>query len=218
MSRHIRIDFAKIDNFYQHDSELERKAQILMRKEAIYSYRNQLLTNKMGQLIGSSDFAISAHGKPYLKSQNRQGNTFSFNHSHSQSYYVLASSTQQQDLGIDIEQLDRSVRFDALAQHAFHPNEYKKWQDLACDPEYWFKVWTTKEAILKAHGLGIRMSLNTLDTALHPQHDGGFAEHERLGVFAYQNFNIQNCIITVAWRSERSCKGFALPKIEMIQH
>ncbi len=26
-------------------------------------------------------------------------------------------------LGIDVEDLDRKVRFDALAQHAFHPNE-----------------------------------------------------------------------------------------------
>ena len=52
-----------------------------------------------------------------------------------------------------IEELDRKVRFDALAQHAFHPEEYQTWQE-SQDEEYWFRVWTTKEAILKASGLG----------------------------------------------------------------
>ena len=31
-------------------------------------------------------------------------------------------------LGLMLEELDRKVRFDALAQHAFHPEEYQTWQ------------------------------------------------------------------------------------------
>ncbi|PWF32935.1 ACP synthase, partial [Yersinia pestis] len=85
-------------------------------------------------------------GKPYLNDYP----DFSFNHSHSQNFYALATSRNVQNLGIDIEELSRKVRFEALAQHAFHPEELKNWQALAYDPEYWFKVWTTKEAVLKA--------------------------------------------------------------------
>jgi 4'-phosphopantetheinyl transferase len=44
------------------------------------------------------------------------------------------------------------VRFEALAKHAFHPEEYQAWQ--ALDKILLLKVWTTKEAILKASGLG----------------------------------------------------------------
>ncbi|BCX75459.1 hypothetical protein TOL5_36590 [Acinetobacter sp. Tol 5] len=122
------------------------------------------------------------------------------------------------DLGVDVEDLDRKVRFEALAKHAFHPEEYQTWQSLDFDPVFWFKVWTTKEAILKASGLGIRLSLNELNTHVHRINDGGLCTHPLLGSFAYQNFNLSRVMLTVAWRSELSCKGFAFPQIEIIQH
>jgi 4'-phosphopantetheinyl transferase len=46
------------------------------------------------------------------------------------------------------------VRFEALAKHAFHPEEYQAWQALDKILLFGLKVWTTKEAILKASGLG----------------------------------------------------------------
>ena len=122
------------------------------------------------------------------------------------------------DLGVDIEDLDRQVRFDALAKHAFHPSEYEAWQALGCDPTYWFKVWTTKEAILKASGLGIRMDLKDLNTRAHPLQNQGWCEHEKVGVFAYQNFNLQGCMLTIAWRTENVAQDSALPNIEIVQH
>ena len=77
-------------------------------------------------------------------------------------------SEHVKDIGVDVEELDRNVRLDALAKHAFHPDEYETWLSLEQDREYWFKVWTIKEAVLKASGLGIRLDLNTLNTQAHP--------------------------------------------------
>lgn len=218
MSRHIRIDFARIDDLYQNNDALERKAQILMLKNAIYDYRHRLLESILDIQLEASDFAQTEHGKPYLNIRVKTDLKLVFNHSHSQKFYALATSKTLDDIGIDVEELTRKVRFDALAKHAFHPNEYRTWQDLDGDLNYWFRVWTTKEAILKASGLGIRMSLNELDTGLHPTHHSGMFEHQNLGIFAYQNFNIQSCMLTIAWRIERSCQGFAFPQIEIIQH
>lgn len=141
-----------------------------------------------------------------------------FNHSHSRQHYALASSFELSDVGIDIEDLDRKVRFDALAQHAFHPNELKYWQDLEHDADYWFRVWTTKEAVLKASGLGIRLSLNELDTRMHPSAQGGLCHHPQIGHFAYQNFRLPDCMLTVAWRAAPSCAGFQFPQIDIIRH
>ncbi len=45
----------------------------------------------------------------------------------------------------------------------FIPTNSKYWQDLEHDADYWFRVWTTEEAVLKASGLGIRLSLNELE-------------------------------------------------------
>lgn len=214
MTRTIQIDLAPIDHFHQDKADLDRRAQIVARQQAIYAFRNQLLSQKLGTVVSNEDVVRTEFGKPYL--QAHPG--FYFNHSHSKKMYALASSSRIQDLGVDIEEVDRPVRFDALAKHAFHANEYQRWKALDEDSAYWFKVWTTKEAVLKAHGMGIRMSLNELDTQVHALYQGGRCEHPQLGLFAYQNFEIQSCMCTVAWRSEQSCLGLAFPQIQIISH
>ncbi|WP_343581224.1 4'-phosphopantetheinyl transferase superfamily protein, partial [Acinetobacter sp.] len=128
-------------------------------KQQIQARRNQLLSQQLECAIDKLIFAKHEHGKPFLSSHSLH-----FNHSHSQQYYALAMSERVQDIGIDVEEMDRKVRYDALARHAFHPEEYQIWQQQDQDIEYWFRVWTTKEAILKASGLGIRLDLNSLNT------------------------------------------------------
>lgn len=214
MNRTIRLDLNSIQNILPTFQASDRKSQIQELKQAIYQYRNQLVSDLLCKEITNPSFAQTEFGKPYLIDYPR----FHVNHSHSQQHYALASSQQMYDLGVDIEDLNRQVRFEALAKHAFHPEEYQNWQALDFDPAFWFKVWTTKEAILKASGLGIRLSLNELNTHVHMLNDGGMCIHPSLGSFAYQNFHLSHVMLTVAWRSELSCKGFAFPHIEIIQH
>ena len=190
-----------------------RQQQVLERKQQIQQIKLQLLSDKLQQPLAGQDFAKTAWGKPYLKDHI----DLAFNQSHSQKHYVLASSWQQKDIGVDVEDLDRVVRFEALARHAFHPDEYALWQDHQQDSVLWLKIWTTKEAILKASGLGIRMSLNQLNTKIHVEHMGGICQHEALGTFAYQHYQLNACMLTVAWRSDLSCKGFAFPQLLLKQ-
>lgn len=182
------------------------------KKQQIQAYRNQLLADDLHCPVAALEFAKHEHGKPFLASHQLY-----FNHTHSQHYYALASSQSVQDIGIDVEELDRKVNFDALAKHAFHPDEYRIWQE-SQDREYWFKVWTTKEAVLKACGLGIRLDLNSLNTQVHPEQHGGMCHHPVIGTFAYQNFILnQTIVMTIAWRAEQSCRGFQFPQIQIIQ-
>ncbi|MBN6524831.1 4'-phosphopantetheinyl transferase superfamily protein [Acinetobacter pittii] len=180
------------------------------KKQQIQHIKNKLLAQKLSVNPADLVFAKHEYGKPYLLNH-----TLHFNHSHSQQYYALALSERVKDIGIDVEELVRKVRLESLAQHAFHPDEYATWQNLEQDREYWFKVWTTKEAVLKASGLGIRLDLNTLNTQAHPTNHGGLCSHELIGTFAYQNFVSGNMILTVAWRSEQSCRGFQFPSIQL---
>lgn len=183
-------------------------------KQQIQARRNHLLAHQLHCTIDDLVFSKHEHGKPFLSSH-----ALHFNHSHSQQYYALAMSECVQDIGIDVEALDRKVRFDALAQHAFHPEEYQTWQQQDQDTEYWFRVWTTKEAILKASGLGIRLDLNSLNTQVHPTNQGGMCSHPLIGTFAYQNFILnQKIVVTIAWRVEQSCRGFHFPQIQIVQH
>ncbi|OFE44516.1 4'-phosphopantetheinyl transferase family protein [Acinetobacter towneri] len=213
-AKKIHVDVCRIHKIFVPAATDSRTEKIQQQKQAIYRYRNQLLSKYLAQNIQNSDIQRNVHGKPFLTTLPQ----LQFNHSHSRQYYALASSFELSDIGIDIEDLDRKVRFDALAQHAFHPNELKYWQDLGHDADYWFRVWTTKEAVLKASGLGIRLSLNELDTRMHPSAQGGLCHHPQIGHFAYQNFRLPDCMLTVAWRAAPSCAGFQFPQIDIIRH
>lgn len=211
--RRIRIDLHKLP-VQAISGGLTRQAYLQQRKQHIVQLRNQYLSSALNCSISDHDLARSEHGKPYLKDHSH----VAFNHSHSQNFYALALSQTVKEIGVDVEELSRKVRFDALAQHAFHPEEYASWQQLDCDPEYWFKVWTTKEAILKAHGMGIRMNLSELNTKVHPQQQGGLCQHAQLGVFAFHNYVLGDCVLSVAWQAEQSCRGFSFPQIQIYQH
>lgn len=213
-AKKIHVDVSPIYKIFVPAATDSRTEKIQQQKQAIYRYRNQLLSKYLAQNIQNSDIQRNVHGKPFLMTFPQ----LQFNHSHSRQHYALASSFELSDVGIDIEDLDRKVRFDALAQHAFHPNELKYWQDLEHDADYWFRVWTTKEAVLKASGLGIRLSLNELDTRMHPSAQGGLCHHPQIGHFAYQNFRLPDCMLTVAWRAAPSCAGFQFPQIDIIRH
>ena len=214
MTRSIRIDISHLAQFIQLPDDLARKTKIQLQKQAIYQFRNQLLTQYLQRDIQNADFAKTEYGKPYLA----QFPQVAFNHSHSRKHYALAYSETIAQVGIDVEDLDRAVRFEALAQHAFHPEELRCWAELDYCSEYWFRVWTTKEAVLKASGLGIRLSLKDLNTQLHPIHHGGMCQHPDIGHFAYQNYVLGQVMLTVAWQAEASCRGFQWPQIQIIQH
>ncbi|ENW29600.1 4'-phosphopantetheinyl transferase family protein [Acinetobacter lwoffii] len=210
MARLIQIHLHQLSDLAC-DQLSDRKTQIAERKREVAFLRNQLLSQSFELPVSDQQVVRTNFGKPYLNDYP----DFSFNHSHSHNFYALATSKQVQNLGIDIEELNRKVRFEALAQHAFHPEELKYWKMLAYDPEYWFKVWTTKEAVLKASGLGIRINLNELNTNIHPEQNGGRCEHPEIGVYAYQNYTLAGCMFTVAWQSEDSCKGLRFPVIQI---
>ena len=128
-----------------------------------------------------------------------------FNHSHSQNHYVLVHSQDVQDLGVDIEDYGRVAKMQAFAQRNFHADEYRMWQVLDCCPIFWLKVWTIKEAVLKAHGMGIRLQLSSLNTHAHPTWDFGVVEHLLLGRFAYQCLSLPDAVLTVAYRQQQGC-------------
>ncbi|MFA3113243.1 4'-phosphopantetheinyl transferase family protein [Acinetobacter pittii] len=210
--RKIEVYIGKLNEFLKQEQQNfpDFRSFNHYKKQQIQSVRNRLIAEKLQINSMELEFAKHEHGKPYLLNH-----TLHFNHSHSQQYYALALSERIKDIGVDVEELDRNVRLDALAKHAFHPDEYETWLSLEQDREYWFKVWTIKEAVLKASGLGIRLDLNTLNTQAHPTDHGGVCSLPLNGTFAYQNFIVGNMILTVAWRSELSCRGFQFPFIQL---
>ena len=125
------------------------------RAERIRSRDGQLHCLGAGALLGQvlhldeEKIEIDRFGKPYAPQLERQ-----FNLSHSGGYVVLAVS--EGAVGVDVQQLG-AVR-SGVARRCFTADE-QAWA--AQNEERFFTVWTLKESVVKAVGLGLRLKLNS---------------------------------------------------------
>lgn len=105
-----------------------------------------LLHERLG--LAENDILYNAYGKPYAE------NAPCFSVSHSGGYTVLAVSDT--DVGIDIE------RVDDIAPEAMEQVFTRDEMAYATDMERLYKLWTLKESLSKAIGIGLGMPLKTV--------------------------------------------------------
>ena len=123
-----------------------------------------------------------AHGK--IKLEGNGGN-ISFNLSHSDEMVVLAFS-QYKDLGVDIERINNIQDFLQIAKQYFRKEEYEYISKIDAESPLrkFYKVWTIKEAFVKATGEGLSRSLKTFsvetDSVISIQ-----AGQDTIGVWRY---------------------------------
>ena len=107
----------------------------------------------------------------------------SFNISHSRGLTVVAFSRSYQRVGCDVENTTRKVQFDHFTDRFYHPAEQAYIRASGdIDTDRFFTIWTRKEGVLKAHGMGIRTQLNAINTLL-PAEVGGEQFHARTGSY-----------------------------------
>lgn len=104
-------------------------------------------------------FVTNAHGKPALD-QERHSISLFFNLSHSQGKLVVAVSSSE-SIGVDIEASTRSRRIARIAERYFAPQEIAAMLALPLPQqlERFYRLWTLKEAYIKARGLGLAIPL-----------------------------------------------------------
>ncbi len=121
-----------------------------------------ILSHCLGEPAEALRFTVQPHGKLSLTDHHH----LQFNISHSQNW--LAVITSPHPVGIDIEchsEQSRQRPWLALAKRFFTVSEYQYLNALA-EPELrheFTRLWTQKEAVLKAHGAGLNAGLEKLD-------------------------------------------------------
>jgi 4'-phosphopantetheinyl transferase len=106
-------------------------------------------------------FDTNDYGRPHV-SQPRTFRNFQFNLSNTTGLVVCAI-TKDCEIGIDVENIARSLDIDALAPTVFAPMELAGFL-LQDSPEdrcsRFFSYWTLKEAYIKARGMGLSLPLD----------------------------------------------------------
>jgi 4'-phosphopantetheinyl transferase len=97
-------------------------------------------------------------GKPALDSKYRSDIHFNLSHSHG---LGVVAVTERRPIGIDIEYIDRNVDWATIANRFFSQDE--RLQLWRLEPRYqrfaFYRIWTRKEAYLKATGIGLAAAL-----------------------------------------------------------
>ncbi len=100
-------------------------------------------------------FDAGKHGRPEPASAMKHtGLRFNLSHANGM---VACAVTLDHDIGVDVEWLERSNRFDEIAMRKFAPSEVACFQS-ASDEERrktFFSFWTLKESYIKAIGKGL---------------------------------------------------------------
>jgi 4'-phosphopantetheinyl transferase len=106
------------------------------------------------------NFQYSEKGKPLLSDTHLQ-----FNLSHTKEAFLIGCS-QTQAIGVDIELISRNIDVIALSREIMSAAEkdYFLSQPAARQKEIFFRVWTRKEAFVKALGIGIGTNLKNINT------------------------------------------------------
>lgn len=190
----IYLHHNKLANISTHQQNSTQKSQL---KSDIYQYRHRILSDFCLQ----NDLAVpqydkTVHGKPIVT----QGG-FVFNQSHTDDDYLLAYSAYVAEIGVDIECIHRPVQAQRLAERFFHRDEQQLWQSRGYSQEVWFQLWTIKEAVLKANGLGIRMNLNELNAKFINAHQGEIF-HKRIGHYRFECIVTGDNVMTIAYVSD----------------
>jgi len=152
--------------FLSDDEKLRADRFVRRRDRARWIVAHGVLRQLLGRYCGVDPRAIAfvhgAAGKPSLAQASAHGAPTTFNLAHSHDRALLAVS-RDREIGIDLEQIRDDFDPLPIAREFFFGTELAAIEAAAPDlrRDAFFRHWTAKEAILKAHGAGLSLALDS---------------------------------------------------------
>ncbi|ORU89758.1 MAG: hypothetical protein A6F71_01980 [Cycloclasticus sp. symbiont of Poecilosclerida sp. M] len=149
------------------DAEQKKAARLVQAKHrwralAVRIQLRLLLSKYMSIAAHEIEFGVGEYGKPYVKNSD-----IKFNISHSGDRTLVAISLLD-GLGVDIEYWRPLDNLRGLVKRNFSHNEQMQWENVSGDDKLptFFKLWSVKEAFIKATGRGLGLGLTRCSFSL----------------------------------------------------
>lgn len=175
---------------------------------AARSTLRQILCLYSGILPEDLSFAYTKHNKPHLLTPANSPIQFNMSHSDNMAIYAI---TLNHKVGIDIEKVQATFN-QAVAERFFSKQEYTY---LIQQPENeqlatFYRIWSRKEAIIKAVGKGLSIPLSSFSVAvtavsetislegetwsvtplfIHPDYQSALASNQLIKKISFWRFN-----------------------------
>ncbi len=198
-------DMASIDDFVASlPDRTQKKLMNMSEKRRCEKAAGLMQIKAAADDAGVTEYTLRTgkYGKPYAVSG---GKRFFFNISHS--HGLLALAADNVPVGIDVElvrdmDLKASRKFAAESESEYifsgKTEEEKK--------ERFFRIWTLKEAYVKAVGKGLRIPLKSVEFSVSEE-DGDFKVSSNRRAWRYESFMYGNFAVAVAIKTGRPENG-----------
>jgi len=116
------------------------------------------LSKHLNTKARSIEIRESGNGKPFIP-----GKDLPFSLSRTKNLFAFVVGHSNQFLGVDIEQIKPEIDFINISRNYYGANEQKlilSFNNIADQKRTFFEIWTRKEALLKALGIGIITELS----------------------------------------------------------
>lgn len=125
----------------------------------------RLLARHVGRTPESIQLGRTRHGKPFVANPH-QTRQMHFNVSHTDGLALIGLSPCS-ELGVDAEQISQAIDVETIVQSAFSVQEASVIESapLALRVQTCLRLWTRKEATLKASGIGLSDDPRTIDVS-----------------------------------------------------
>ncbi len=157
---------------YLSDSELDKAGRIPegINKDRFIVSRGilrQLLSSYLHYDPSAIPLGSNKHGKPEI-ARDKLSTPVEFNTSHSGNL-ILIAVTRNTEVGVDIESLREVKRLDKIIDRYYTQAERSFVSSCASEKknDAFFYIWTSKEAVIKARGLGVSSRLRDFDVLDH---------------------------------------------------
>jgi len=168
--RHLDATPGEVTASYQLLSVQERaRAQrfLVDRPRTAFVLTRGTLRTLLGRYLGREPetigFRYEAQGKPFLDGERN----LSFNVSHTDGL-ALIGIVRGRRIGVDVERTNRKTEVEKLAERFFSESERRDLRRLRGNElrAAFFRVWTRKEAYIKATGEGLGLPLDQFDVSI----------------------------------------------------
>ena len=155
-------------------AERERAARFKFEKDrrlytVAHAALRSILAGYLNVAPGDLEFEIGRRGKPRL-APTFSKDSLEFNLSHS-SEVALIAVTREREIGVDVEHVKKEFAFAEVAERYFTTREVSAIRALPEDLQRraFYQCWTSKEAFLKAKGVGLSGELDEVEILLDGQ-------------------------------------------------
>lgn len=122
----------------------------------------RLLGHYLDLKFYSGELKIGCYGKPYLPKSN--GNSDLFFNSADADKMVIFGFTRHSEIGVDIEKIKSIEEIDILMERIFSAKENNLFKSMKLEEKEskFYKLWTRKESLTKAMGIGLNYPINLI--------------------------------------------------------